>query len=315
MDKITSRAVRGEFVKAFGVEQPPSWISGISNEFTSDQASEEYALFDSVGPLREWVGGRNAQGFTDNSITIDNKHFEKTIEYKVKDLRRDKFSVIRAKVGDLVRRAKTHPAGLLSTLILNGEAGLCYDGLYFFDTDHSEKNSGTQSNLLSVDISGLPVATAGTTTAPAVAEFQFAIAKGVQNFMSLKDAEGEPANEMASSFIVMVPPSFFNVAITACATPIQVAETQSALSALKQSYTITPVVNTRLSSWTASFCMFVADSYLKPFVFQRETNYSIKSKAEGSEFEFDYDKHQWGVDYWGNAAYSLWQKACKITLV
>ena len=314
MDIITSRAVRGELVRAFSVEKPPAWIPGISNEFTSDQSSEEYALFDSVGPLREWVGGRNAKGFTDNSITIKNKHFEKTIEYMVKDLRRDKFGVIKAKVGDLVRRALTHPASLLSTLILNGETGLCYDGLYFFDTTHSEGDSGSQSNLLSITLSDLPVATDGTSTAPSVAAFQLAIAKGVQNFLSLKDSAGEPINEDATKFIVMVPPSFFNVALTACATPIQVAETQTALSALKQSYTITPVVNTRLSTWTASFCMFVEDSYIKSFVFQRETNYSIKSKAEGSEFEFDNDMHQWGVDYWGNAAYSMWQKALKITL-
>lgn len=314
MDIITSRAVRGEFVKAFGVEKPPAWIPGISNQFTSDQSSEDYALFDSVGPLREWIGGRNAQGFVDNKITIANKHFEKTIEYMVKDLRRDKFGVIQAKVGDLVQRALTHPAKLLSTLILNGETGACYDGKYYFATDHEEKNSGAQSNLLSITLANLPVDNDGIAAAPSVAAFQLAIAQGVQNFLSLKDAEGEPINEMATNFVVMVPPSYFNVALAACATPVQVAETQTALTALKQSYTITPVVNVRLSTWTTSFCMFETGSYLKPFVFQRETNYSIKSKAEGSEFEMDYDKHQWGVDYWGNAAYSLWQKALKITL-
>ena len=51
---------------------------------------------------------------------------------------------------------------------INGEATVCYDGQYFFDTDHVEGDSGTQSNDLSVDISALACSVHGTTTAPSV---------------------------------------------------------------------------------------------------------------------------------------------------
>lgn len=317
MEKITSRAVLGEFKRALGIEQPPAWVNLVANQFNSDQASEEYAFLDAVGPLREWVGGRNAKGFEENSLTIKNKHFEKTIEVLVRDMRRDKFGMIRANIGDIVRRAMTHPANLLSTLIINGESSTCYDGQYFFDTDHpygEGSGAGTQSNDINCDISGLPVATAGTTTAPAVAEMQFAIAKGIQQMMGLVDSAGEPINEDMRNFIVMVPTVFFNTAIQAVATPIQVAETQSALSALKQDFTIRAVVNPRLSDWTTKFVVFNTDSYIKPLIFQRETAVNVSSKAEGSEFEFDNDAHQYGVDYWGNVAYGLYQKACLVTL-
>lgn len=317
MEKITSRAVLGEFKRALGVETPPAWVNLIANHFTSDQSSEEYAFLDAVGPLREWVGGRSAKGFTESSLTIKNKHFEKTIEILCRDLRRDKFGMIKANVGDLVRRAMTHPANLLSTLIVNGESATCYDGQYFFDTDHpygEDSTAGTQSNDISVDISGLPVATAGTTTAPAVAEMQFAIAKGIQAMMGLVDSAGEPINEDARQFVVMVPTVFYNTAVQAVATPVQVAETQSALSGLKQDFSISAVVNPRLSTWTTKFAIFNTDGYIKPLIFQRETDINVGAKAEGSEFEFDNKAHQYGVDYWGNVAYGLYQKACLVTL-
>lgn len=314
MEKITSRAIRGEFAKRLQLETPPSWFNSITNTFRSDQAAEEYAFLDAVGPLREWVGGRQAQGFKESSFTIENKHFEKTIEIPVKDMRRDKLDLLRAKVADVVKRAMTHPASMVSTLIKNGESGVCYDGQYFFDTDHEEGNSGTQSNKISVDISSLPVSNHGSTTLPSVAEFQLAIAQGVQQFMTFVDPAGEPMNEDANNFVIMVPTSYYNVANTAVATPLQVAESQTGLSSLKQDYTVRVVVNPRLSTWSNKFAMFNTDGYIKPFVFQRETATTVASIAEGSEYEFKYKKHQHGVDYWGNAAYGLWHKACLITL-
>ena len=313
MDKITSRAIRGEFAKRLQIETPPAWFGAIANTFLSDQSSEDYAFLDAVGPLREWVGGRQAQGFKETDFTIANKHFEKTLEIAVKDMRRDKLSVLQAKVGDLVKRAMVHPASMVSTLIKNGETGLCYDGQYFFDTDHSEGDSGSQSNKISVDISELPTSIHGVAALPSVSEFQLALAHGVQQMMGYLDPAGEPMNEEASNFVVMVPTSFFNLAITACATPLQVAESQTALSALQQNYSLTPVVNPRLN-WTDKFALFNTDGAIKPLVFQRETAIRVSSKAEGSEFEHDYDRHQHGVDYWGNVAYGLWQKACLVTL-
>ena len=38
---------------------------------------------------------------------------------------------------------------MLTTLMIAGESSLCYDGQYFFDTDHSDGASGTLSNSIS----------------------------------------------------------------------------------------------------------------------------------------------------------------------
>jgi len=312
MDLITSRAVKGAMKLAITAGNPPSWVGRVANVFESDQASESYPWLSSTPAMREWVGGRNAKGFKENGITIANKHFEDSIIVQKKDLRRDKFGMIEMRINELVRRGMVHPASLLSTLIANGETGLCYDGQYFFSTTHAEGISGTQSNLVSVDISATPTTIHGTTAAPSVEEFQLAIGQGIQAMVALKDDEGEPSNEDASSFIVMVPPTYMNAGMQAVATPMQVAASQTALSEID--FSIVCVPNVRLSAWTDKFAIFRADTNIKSLIFQRETDINISAKAEGSDFEHDNDAHEYGIDYWGNVAYGLWQHACMVKL-
>jgi len=312
MEKITSRAVIGEFKRALEIAQPPSWVGQVANTFQSDQASEEYAWLSATPALREWVGGRNAKGFTENALTITNKHFEATLEVLKRDMRRDKFGMIQAQVNDLVARAASHPASLLSALLLTAETATCYDGAEFFATDHEEGSSGAQSNDITCDVDATPAIADGTTTDPSVENMQIAIASAVGTIMSFKDSEGEPMNENASSFLVMAPAPFYNTVMQAVATPMQVAASQTVLESLKSSFSISAVVNPRLT-WTEKIAVFRTDAYIKPFIFQRETAVSVGAKAEGSEFECDNDAHQYGVDYWGNVAFGLWQRACMVT--
>jgi len=314
MDRITERQVIGTFYKTLNQDVGAAWINSVSNLFQSDQASEEYAWLGQSPQMREWIGGRNAKGFRENGLTIINKHYESTLEVLVRDLRRDKTGQIMTRIKELARRTNSHWASLLSTLIIAAETGLCYDGQAFFDTDHDEGDSGAQSNDISVDISALPVIEAGTTTNPAVAELQYSIAKGVQQILSFKDDQAEPMNEDASSFIVMVPIVLMNAAMQAVATPAQVAETQTALQALKSAFSLSVVPNARLT-WTDKFAMFRTDSYIKSFIRQEETGVNLKVKGAGSEYEFDNDAHQYGVDTWRNVAYGYWQNSCLITMV
>lgn len=315
MDLITSRAVVGEMKRALAAGAPPVWVGAIANQFTSDQASEDYPWLTATPALREWVGGRNAKGFTENDITIRNRHFESTLRLEKKDLRRDKFDMIQARIAELTRRAMAHPASLLSTLIVSGETALCYDGHPFFDTDHAQGRSGAQSNDLEVDLSDLPCVTHGAPTLPSVEEMQLSIGQAIAAMVNLRDDAGEPMNEDASSFIVMVPPTFMTVALQAVATPGQVAASQTAMSELQRDFSIRAVTNARLSTWTDRFAVFRTDSYIKPFIWQRETAINVSAKAEGSDFEHDNDAHEYGVDYWGNVAFGLWQNACLVTLV
>lgn len=313
--KLSSRAVIGEFYRTLQQDEGVSWIGDVSNLFRSDQDMEEYAWLGMAPAMREWIGGRNAKALREFDYSIKNKHYEATIDILVRHLRRDKSGQAMIRIRDLARRTNAHWAKLLSTLILNGASTLCYDGQYYFDTDHQEGDSGAQSNKIDVDISALPVAVHGSVTNPSVSEMQMVINAGINQISTFVDDQGEPMNETASAFRVLCGSSLRNQVAQGLQTPLQVAESQSALVSLQQDFTIKSSVNVRLNSWTDKIAIFRTDVDAKALIRQEETAVQLKTKAEGSEYEFDNDAHQYGVDAWRNVGYGMWQNACLVTMV
>jgi len=310
---LSSRAVIGMYYEALAAQNGIGWIDAVSNYFGSDQASETYPWLGMPPALREWIGGRNAKGFSTNGVEIKNKHFEATIEIALKDLRRDKTGQLKARLAEFAQRGQSHFASLLSTLIINGPSTVCYDGQYFFDTDHSEGSSGTLDNDIQTDISALPVAVHGTVTAPSKEEMLQAITASISQFFTFKDDQGEPINEDAKSFLVMVPVGLAPAARSALSSLNDIGAGMFTLDG----YNVGLVVNPRLTagSWTDEFVTFRTDGSIKPLIRQEETTPAIKMKDETSEFAFDNDAIQIGIDTWRNVGYGRWQGAVLNTLV
>lgn len=310
---LSSRAIIGEYFRR--LEQGATgWANQLSNYFTSDQAGEDYKWLGMSPAMREWVGGRMAKGLRDSAYTIKNKPFESTLEISIDDLRRDKTGQIMVRIGEQVDRANAHWAKLLSSLIIAGESAACYDGQAFFDTDHAEGDSGTQSNDISVDISAVPVpATAhGSTTAPAPEELMHAILEGAQAILGFKDDQGEPMNENARQFMVMVPTSFWKAAITAVGAP-SLAGGATNIITTADGFGFNVQVNPRLT-WTTKLAVFRTDGNIKPFIRQEEVPVEVSAIAEGSELEFTRRVHQYGLYASGNVGYGYWQHGCLVTL-
>jgi len=76
---------------------------------------------------------------------------------------------------------------------------------------------------------------------------------------------------------------------------------------------ITSAANPRLT-WTEKIAVFRTDSNVKALIRQEETGVVVKAKAEGSDYEFDNDAHEYGVDTWRNVGYGYWQNACLVTM-
>lgn len=311
---LSSRAIVGMYFARLENPNNAGWIARIANRFTSDQASETYAFLGQTPRMREWIGGRQAKGLRSNSLTISNIHYEATLEIAIPDMRRDKTPQIRARVEEFADEGEAHLGTLLSTLLINAPSTVCYDGQYFFDTDHSEGSSGTQDNDITVDISALPAAVHGSTTAPSVEEMQQAIVKGVAQILSFKDDRGRPMNSNAKSFVVLVPVGLYIPALAAV----------SALTTAAMQQNINPnalPVGMRIEvemlpelTWTDSFAVFRTDSPIKGLILQEETKPDLKVKDENSEYAFDNDAIQLGIDAWRGADYGLWQRACYVTL-
>jgi hypothetical protein len=310
---LSSRAVIGMYYEALAAAAGGGWVGDVSNYFGSDQASETYPWLGMPPAMREWIGGRQAKGMSTSSVEIRNKHYEATIEIAIKDLRRDKTGQIQARLAEFAQRGQSHFASLLSTLIVAGTSTVCYDGQYFFDTDHSEGSSGTLDNDITTDISELPVQTHGVVTAPSKEEMLQAIVKSISQFFTFKDDQGEPINEDAQSFLVMVPVGLAGAARSALSTTNDIGPGMFALDGFR----VGLAVNPRLTAggWTDEFVTFRTDGSIKPLIRQEETAPAIKVKDESSEFAFDNDAIQIGIDSWRNVGYGRWQGAVLNTLV
>ena len=211
-------------------------------------------------------------------------------------MRRDKTGQINVRIGELATRTNSHWALLLSKLITDGETLPCYDGKHFFADDHKEGRSGVQSNKIEFDLADASVnGEVGTVQAPTEAALREAVLKGIQQIIGFKDDQGEPMNENASKFLVMVPVHLWFVAKAALAAPLTVGGASNPVKVFAD-LDIGVAANPRISG--DKIYVFRADGDVKAFIRQEETAVQIKAKAEGSEYEFDHDAHQYGVDTW-----------------
>lgn len=305
---LSSRAIIGEFYNTLEQNTGAICVPGVSAMFESNQESETYKWLGMAPAMREWVGGRHAKGFRENGITIVNKTFEATLEVLLNEMRRDKTGQIMVRVRELADRTNAHWAKLLSSLIVNAESAVCYDGQYFFDTDHSEGDSGTQSNDIQSNIA--------TTTAPTAAEMETAVLKTVEQLLGFKDDQGEPMNEEAMRFLVMVPVPFMAATAAALKNPVIVDGSGSRTNTITNlgGFQFEMAVNPRLN-WTEKFAVFRTDGQTKPFIRQEEEGVTVSAIAEGSELEFNENKHRYGVKAIRNVGYGYWQHACLTTFI
>lgn len=302
-DKITTKGVVGMILARLETGSA-AWVSQLCMRMTSTQASEEYGWLGSSPALREFIGGRTPAELAEYSFTVTNKDYEGSIKIKSKDMRRDKFGMIQVRVNQLADRALDHPAKLLSQLIEDGETNVAYDGEYYFDTDHSEGDSGTQDN----DITHA----AATGTEPTVAEMSAAILKAIQQMYGFKDDKGEPMNQGASEFLVMVPINYMATALQAVTAMLTGGGNTNVLPALSGKFKIDVVANPRLT-WTTKIAVFRTDEAAKPFILQEEDIPDVVALGEGSEYEQLNREQLFGVDWTGNVGYGYWQHAVLVT--
>jgi phage major head subunit gpT-like protein len=313
---LSSRAIIGKFFAALEQLTGVSWLDAISMYFKSDQESETYKWLGQSPAMREWVGGRVAKGFRENGLTIINKKYESTLEVQVDDMRRDKTGQLDIRINEQATRALSHWIKLLSTLIANGTgstSGLCYDGQYFFDNDHSEGDSGTQTNLLTAsDVAALAVTDA---TAPTAIEVAKAVLGIIAHMLTIKDDVGEPMNELAKNFLVMTSPVVWQHIAGGIYSPsVGFGETNPIINITsKEGFNVQLAANARLT-YTTQLVVFRTDAPAKSLIRQEEEGITMKVLGEGSDYEFDNDAHKYGIKAIRNVGYGYWQYAAHATL-
>jgi phage major head subunit gpT-like protein len=303
--RITSRFVRGELDMQLTGQAQMAWVDRVSRLIDSDQAVEEYAWLGSTPQMREWIGGRNHAKLRENSYQIANKLFEASIDVPLEWVRRDKLGQVQQRIGDLAGRNASHWRSLLTNAINVGHSTVCYDGQYFFDTDHAEGDASAQDNDLTSNI--------GTASAPTVAEFEASVITMLQTMVGYKDDRNEPMNEAIAGLLLMVPVNMVGAANGAVKSQVITDGSGSRsgqLVGFSDNFRFEVAPNPRLTANDVffGFALGLNDGLIR----QEEYDATPTSKAEGSDYEHDKNAWQFGIKASRNVGYGFWQRACRM---
>jgi phage major head subunit gpT-like protein len=133
---ITS--LRVGFSKAFQdalTDTPTDWAK-VATRVPSSSASNTYGWLNQFPTLREWVGDRVIKDMAAQAYQVVNKLYEGTVSVKRTDIEDDNVGVYTPLFSEMGRAAAAHPDQLVFDLLKNAHTINCYDGQYFFDTDH-----------------------------------------------------------------------------------------------------------------------------------------------------------------------------------
>lgn len=127
-------AFKAAFAIAFGGVEP-QWKS-VATQVPSTTSENEYGWLGQFPGMREWVGDRVVKNIKQHGYVVRNKTFEATVSVPREAIEDDQFGVYTPLVSELGRSAAEHPDELAFSVLASGFNTVCYDGQYFFDTDH-----------------------------------------------------------------------------------------------------------------------------------------------------------------------------------
>ncbi len=131
---ILYRGFSAAFREGFGQAEPDH--GPVSMAVPSTTREQSYGWLGQWPGLREWVGERVLRGIAAHGYAVRNRKFESTVEVQRDDIEDDQYGVYGPMFAELGRASATHPCELVWGLLKKGFATPCYDGQYFFDSDH-----------------------------------------------------------------------------------------------------------------------------------------------------------------------------------
>ncbi|ATW34250.1 Mu-like prophage major head subunit gpT family protein [Candidatus Williamhamiltonella defendens] len=122
------------FQKGLGMARPQ--YNKIATVIQSSTASNTYGWLGQWPGFREWVGDRVIKNMASHGYQILNKTFESTVGVKRTHIEDDNLGIYAPMMEEMGRATAVFPDELVFPLLKSGFHSECYDGQYFFDTDH-----------------------------------------------------------------------------------------------------------------------------------------------------------------------------------
>jgi len=285
MESILAKGLLTSFFE--GYNSAVTHWQEVATKVPSTARSENYAWIGSIPRMRKMKGERIPKKLLEHTYTITNEEYEASIEVKHADIKDDQTGQYGIQARSIGESAKVFPDELVfETLLPNGVSELCYDGQYFFDTDHPVGETGaTQSNKI--------------TTALDAASFRTARAM----LRKMKDDFGSPTLNRNLDLLLVVPAD-----LEGTAEAILEAERDAAGA----TNTLKGKARILVADWLAdtnNWYLLNVAGVIKPFVVQEREFIPFEALEEGSTENFMRKKNYYGTYWRGNAGYGLYQKA------
>ena len=208
--------------------------------------------------MRECLGERQFSELRAANFVLDNKHWENSLLIKKTDLADDNLGQYGPVLEQLGIEAAHHPDELWFSVLEQGESTACFDGQFFYDTDHVWGSSGTQSN----DITS----TVASTSAPTVAEVKTAIRKMIRSMLAFKNDQGKlynrPTVGRLNDLTLLVPLALRDLVYDALESEL-ISNSSNVVVDRPQ------IVSSPYLTSDVKLYLFKTGEAVKPFVFQR----------------------------------------------
>lgn len=285
------------FNKAFA-DAPAEW-QATAMLIKSTTKTNDYSWISRFPKMKKWIGEKTVKSLSAFKYSITNDDFEATVAVDRNDIEDDNIGLYGPMAQEAGHSSKQWPDEMVSALKDGAFTSLCFDGQYFYDTDHpvedGDGNVGSVSNKLTAVLSNASLAAATAS---------FGAARlAIQGF---KDDEGRPLNLKPDT--LEVPPGLETVANMLMNNDKLADNTPNPFKGMAK-----VIVNGRLTSATAWF-LHVTSRPVKPFVFQqRKAPVFVSQTSMENDDVFNRREFKYGAEARGNAGYGLWQLSCGST--
>ncbi|MGH7027835.1 Mu-like prophage major head subunit gpT family protein [Brevundimonas sp.] len=131
---ILYRGFSASFARGF--EGAQSQYGQIAMTVPSSTRDQTYAWLGQIPKMREWLGERIIKSLEAHGFTITNRKFELTIGVERDDITDDQYGIFGPLFDEMGRSAREQPDELIFSLLKAGFDQKCFDGKFFFDTEH-----------------------------------------------------------------------------------------------------------------------------------------------------------------------------------
>lgn len=284
-------ALKTTFNKAF--DGAPSDWEKTAMLVPSGSSQNDYSWLSRFPRMRKWIGDKVAKALEAFSYTIVNDDFEATVEVDRNHIEDDQLGIYSPQAQEAGFSARQLPDEIVADLKNGAFTNTCYDGQYFYDTDHPVGDG--EGGTTSVSNKGTKVLSAASRAAIAASYGAARIA-----IMSFKDDEGRPLSLVPDT--LEVPPALETVANTIANSDKLDDDTSNPYKG-----TCKVIVNPRLTSDTAWF-LHVTSRPVKPFIYQERKKPVFVSQTDmNADDVFNRKKYKFGAEARAAGGYAFWQ--------